>query len=299
MRIKKAVITAAGLGTRFLPLTKSQPKEMLPLVDKPLIQYSVEEAVACGAELVVIVTSQGKKSIEDYFDRSPELEHTLEKKGESRLVEDLRHLSTMADICYVRQAEALGLGHAVLTAKKVVGNEPFLLLLPDDIFEERETVLKSMMNICQSYGTSVIATQQVANEETSRYGIIRPEKIAERLYEVLDLVEKPCPEDAPSNLAIMGRYVLTPDIFEALESTKPGRNGEVQLTDALKRLLRHQQIHAYEFEGARYDAGTLLGWLETTIAMALKHPSIGPSLREHLNGLPQPILQAARIRKNE
>ena len=281
-KIKKAVITAGGLGTRFLPLTKSQPKEMMPLVDKPLIQYAVEEAVACGAELVVIVTSKGKSSIEDYFGRSLELESALEKKGEASLAEELRRLSNLTEICYVHQCEQLGLGHAVLTAKKVIGNEPFMLLLPDDLFEHGSAVLKKMTEIYEFYGRGVIAALRVPDEELGRYGIISPENIAERVYKVIDMVEKPSRENAPSNLAIMGRYVLTPEIFKALEVTKPGKNGEIQLTDALAKLLKHQGLYAYEFEGERHDAGTLLGWLETTITMALRNPVLGPKIKQHM-----------------
>ena len=289
MKIRKAVITAAGWGTRFLPLTKSQPKEMLPLLNKPLIQYSMEEAIACGIETVVIVTSPGKKAIKDYFNRSPELEQMLEEKGETKLLEEIRQLCSAADICYVHQTEQLGLGHAVLTARSVVGNEPFILFLPDDLFELRELVLKEMLEVCQRYQGSVIAIKEVTEEEVSRYGIIAPRKITERIYQVEDLLEKPHPREAPSHLAIMGRYILMPEIFEVLEGTPPGRNGEIQLTDALKQLLQRHPIYAYEFEGERYDAGTPLGWLQTTIALALKDPDIGSKLRNYLNGLLQPI----------
>jgi len=285
MKVRKAVIVAAGRGTRFLPLTKSQPKEMLPLVDKPIIQYSVEEAVACGIELVIIVTAPGNKAIEDYFDRSFELEHFLEQKGDTSLLKEIRRLSTIADIRYVRQEEQLGLGHAVLAAKNLVGNEPFVLFLPDDLFEARESVLKQMLEIHQRHRGSVIAVKQVTREEVSRYGIIEPRKIADRIYEVVDMVEKPQPEEAPSDLAIMGRYVLTPDIFTALEDTPRGRDDEIQLTDGLRCLLQEHSIFAYHFEGEYYDAGTIPGWLEATIALALKHPSIGPRLKRYLIGL--------------
>jgi len=289
MKIRKAVITAAGWGTRFLPITKSQPKEMLPLVNKPIIQYSLEEAIACGAELVVVITSMGKRAIEDYLDYSPELEFVLQQKGETNLVEDIRRLSNMVDICYVHQKQQLGLGHAVLSAKKVVGYEPFVLLLPDDLFEQRERVLEEMLEIYRRYGSSVIATKRIAEEEISRYGIIEPQKVSERIYKVLNLVEKPQPIAAPSDMAIMGRYVLTPEIFSALEDTPPGVNGEIQLTDALKLLLKQQDIYAYEFEGEYYDVGTLLGWLETTILLALKSPALGPKLRDYLDSFRQQI----------
>ena len=285
MRIRKAVITAAGWGTRFLPVTKTQPKEMLPLLNKPLIQYSVEEAAACGVELVVIVTALGKSAIEDYFDRFLELEYLLERKGETRLLEEIRRLSDMVDICYVRQKEQRGLGDAVLTARSAIGNEPFILLLPDDLFEHREQVLKQMLDIYRRYRGSVVAIQRVTEEEISRYGVIKPKKIAERTYQVMDLVEKPQPREAPSDLAIMGRYVLMPEIFEALQQTPPGRNQEIQLTDALKGLLQQHAVYAHEFEGERYDAGTPLGWLQTTIALALRDPDFGPKLKGYLRGL--------------
>jgi UTP--glucose-1-phosphate uridylyltransferase len=281
-RIRKAVITAAGWGTRFLPVTKSQPKEMLPLLNKPLIQYSVEEAAACGVDLVVIVTSLGKRSMEDHFDRSFELEQMLERQGKTELLEEIRRLSSLADICYVRQKEQLGLGHAVLTAKNVVGDEPFILFLPDDIFEHGELVLKQMLGIYESRQGSVISVREVAEEEVSRYGIIKARKVAERVYEVQDLVEKPKVGEAPSRLAIMGRYVLRPEIFAAIENTLPGRNGEIQITDALKRLGQKQPIYAYEFDGELYDAGTLMGWLKTTVALGLKDPAIGSELRDYL-----------------
>jgi UTP--glucose-1-phosphate uridylyltransferase len=288
MKIRKAVITAAGWGTRFLPVTKSQPKEMLPLVNKPLIQYTVEEAIACGVELVVIVTSLGKRAIEDHFDRSFELEQVLEQKGETRQLEEIRRLSNMVDITYVRQKEQLGLGHALLSAKKIIGNEPFILMLPDDIFEQKELVLKNMMEIYERYQGSVIAVKKVIESDISRYGIIESRKKSDRIYQVTDLVEKPPAAEAPSDLAIMGRYILIPEIFQILEDTAPGRNGEIQLTDGLKKLLRRHTIYAYEFEGERYDAGTPFGWMQTTIALALKDPDIGPKLADYLNSLRQP-----------
>jgi UTP--glucose-1-phosphate uridylyltransferase len=287
MKIKKAVITAAGWGTRFLPVTKSQPKEMLPLVNKPIIQYSVEEAVACGAELVVIVTALGKRSIEDYFDRSFELEQVLEKKGDYLQLDEIRRLSSLVDITYIRQKEQLGLGHAVLSVKKVIGNEPFMVMLPDDIFEQQEMVTKNMISVYEQRHSSVIAVQRVDESDISRYGIIKPAKQQGRVYQVADFVEKPPVEEAPSNLAIMGRYILTPEIFQILEDTAPGTNKEIQLTDGLKRLVRQQPVHAYEFEGERYDAGTPFGWLKTTIALAFRDPEMGPRLVDYLNNLKQ------------
>jgi UTP--glucose-1-phosphate uridylyltransferase len=278
MKIKKAVITAAGWGTRFLPVTKSQPKEMLPLVNKPLIQYSVEEAIACGVELVIIVTSLGKRAIEDYFDRSFELEQVLMQKGETEMAEKIHRLSTMVDITYVRQKEQLGLGHAVLSCKKIIGDEPFILLLPDDLFEYPEMVLKNMIGVYERFQGSVVAVKRVSEREVSRYGIIDAEQRDNRIFQVNNMVEKPPLEDAPSDLAIMGRYILMPEIFQILDETLPGRGGEIQLTDGLKGLARQHSVYAYEFEGERYDAGTPLGWLQTTMTLALKDPVFGPEL---------------------
>jgi UTP--glucose-1-phosphate uridylyltransferase len=285
VRIRKAVITAGGWGTRFLPVTKSQPKEMLPLVDKPIIHYTVEEAVKCGVELVVIVTALGKRAMEDYFDRSVDLELFLERKGYTHLSEKVRQLANMVDICYVRQKEQLGLGHAVLTAKRVVGNEPFLLMLPDDLFEQQELLPKRMIEISEQHGGSVVAVRQVERSQVGRYGIIEAREMGERTYQVTGLVEKPEPERSPSNLAIMGRYVLMPEVFEALENTSPGAGQEIQLTDALARLLGKQAMYAREVEGDYYDAGTPLGWIKATIALAQKHPEMGPEVREYLKSL--------------
>lgn len=287
MKVRKAVIVAAGWGTRFLPITKSVPKELLPLVDKPVIHYAVEEVVACGIELVIIVTTQGKTAIEDYFDKNIGLEHVLEQRGKIELLEKIRHLPDMADFCFVRQKEPLGLGHAVLSAKAAVGEEPFALILPDDLLFQKELVLQKMLDIFQEYHGSVIALRQVSQDEIERYGVIKPKKIAENIYQVMDLVEKPKPGQAPSALAIMGRYVLTPEVFAELESTLPGTGGEIQLTDGLKRLLLRQVIYGYEFQGDYYDAGTILGWIQTTIALALKHPEMGPELKSYLRRLLQ------------
>ena len=281
-RIKKAVITAAGWGTRFLPATKTLPKEMLPLLTKPLIQYSVEEAIGCGVELVVIVTALGKRSMDDYFDRAFDLEHFLEQHGKAQMAEEIRRLADMVDICYVRQKEQLGLGHAVLTARKVVGDEPFLVFLPDDVFPDGASTLKKMMEVYQRYDGSVLAVKEVAEDVVDRYGVIKPREIGPRLYQALELVEKPERKKAPSRLAIMGRYVLSPEIFPALEATSPGRGQEIQLTDALQRLATERAVYAYQFEGERYDAGTLRTWLETTITLALRDPELGPWLREFL-----------------
>ena len=285
MKVRKALITAAGWGTRFLPITRSQPKEMLPVVNKPLIQYSVEEAINSGIEQVILVTALGKRAIEDYFDRSIELELVLEQKGETKLLQEMRELSSLVDIWYIRQKEQLGLGHAILIARKVIADEPFAVLLPDDIIDSSVPVLKQMVEVYEQYKTSVIAIEQVSSQETVRYGIIKPKPVSAKIYQVLGLAEKPKPREAPSNLGVVGRYILTPQIFDVLEVTPPGKNQEIQLTDALQLLLKQQTIYAYEFDGVRYDAGTPLGWLEATIAFALKHPDIGRELREYLRQL--------------
>ena len=285
MKVRKAVIAAAGWGTRFLPVTRSQPKEMLPVVNKPLIQYSVEEAINSGIEQVILVTALGKRAIEDYFDRSIELEYILEQKGETKLLQEMRELSSLVDIWYIRQKEQLGLGHAILIARKVIADEPFAVLLPDDIIDSSVPVLKQMVEVYEQYEASVIAIERVSRQETMRYGIIKPRLVSAKIYQVLGLAEKPKPREAPSNLGVVGRYILTPQIFDVLEVTPPGKNQEIQLTDALQLLLKQQTIYAYEFDGVRYDAGTPLGWLEATIAFALKHPDIGRELREYLRQL--------------
>ena len=282
VKVRKAVVPAAGWGTRFLPITKSIPKEILPLVDKPIIQYAVEECAACGIELIIIITSQGKAAIEDYFDKSVGLEHILEQRGKEDLLAKISHLADLPNICFVHQKELLGLGHAVLSTKDVVGKEPFVVILPDDLFEQRELVLKEMLKIFAEYQGSVVAVRRVEPDEIARYGIIKPKKVAKNVYQVMDMVEKPEPSKAPSNLAIMGRYVLTPEVFQELQSTNLGVGGEIQVTDGLKRLLQRQAIFGYEIEGDYYDAGTIPGWIKATIAMALKHPEIGPELKNYL-----------------
>ena len=285
VKVRKAVIPAAGWGTRFLPITKSMPKEILPLVDKPIIQYAVEECAACGIELIIIITSQGKAAIEDYFDKSVGLEHILEQRGKEDLLAKISHLSNLPNICFVHQKELLGLGHAVLSAKDVVGKEPFLVILPDDLFEQKELVLKKMLNIFEQYHGSIVAVKKVEPDEISRYGVVKPKRIAKDVYQIMDFIEKPEPSQAPSNLAIMGRYVLMPEVFEELQSTSFGVGGELQITDGLKRLLRRQAVFGYEIEGDYYDAGTILGWIKATIALGLKHPEIGPELKDYLNHL--------------
>jgi len=282
MKVRKAIITAAGWGIRFLPITKAQPKEMLPLINKPIIQYSVEEAINSGIEQITVKTALGKRAIEDYFDRSFELEYVLEQKGETKLLQEMRELSDLVDICYIRQKEQLGLGHAILTARGIIGDEPFAVLLPDDIIDSKVPTLKQMIGVYEQYKTNTIAVQRVSSQDTIKYGIIEPRKVSDQIYQVLSLTEKPQPAQAPSDLGVVGRYILTPQIFDILEVTPPGKNQEIQLTDALQLLLKQQAIYACEFEGVRYDTGTPLGWLEATIAFALKHPDIGQKLREYL-----------------
>ena len=285
MKIRKAVIVAAGWGIRFLPITRSQPKEMLPLVDKPIIQYSVEEAIASGIEEVVLVTALGKRAIEDYFDRAFELEYILEQKGETKLLREMRELSSLIDICFIRQKGQLGLGHAVLTARNVIAGEPFALFLPDDVFEGKEPLLRQLMEVYEQHGGSVIAVERINREDTVKYGIIEPKEISDRVYQVLNMVEKPQPDEAPSNLGVVGRYILMPEIFDVLEVTPPGKNNEIQLTDALQSLLGEQAVYAYEFEGTRYDTGNPLGWLKATVSMALRRTDIGPELRDYIRRL--------------
>ncbi|MDO8672048.1 MAG: UTP--glucose-1-phosphate uridylyltransferase GalU [Dehalococcoidia bacterium] len=295
MTIRKAVITAAGWGTRFLPATKAQPKETLPLVDKPIIQYVVEEAVAAGITQIVIVTASGKRAIEDHFDRSFELESVLEKKGDLKNLEAVRRISELADICYLRQKQQLGLGHAILSTRSVIGNEPFAVFLPDDLIHWHIPAMKQMIDVYERVGQSVVAVEKINRDDTSKYGIIDPQPVSERVFRVRDLVEKPAPDDAPSDLGIVGRYILTPEIFAMLDQTTPGRGGEIQLTDGLKRLLSLQEIYAYQFEGIRYDTGNPLGLLEASIEYALRRDDIGPVFRSYLEKLVRggvPISQA-------
>jgi UTP--glucose-1-phosphate uridylyltransferase len=285
MKIRKAVVTAAGWGTRFLPATKAQPKEMLPLVDKPMIQYVIEEAVASGIKHIIIVTALGKRAIEDHFDRSFELEHILMKKGDGELLRKLQNISELADICYIRQKEQLGLGHAILVTKDLIGDEPFAVFLPDDLIQAKVPAMKQMIEVYNRYKHSVIAVEPVAKEDTKAYGIIKPKQVEDRVYQVQSLVEKPEPQDAPSNLAIVGRYILTPEIFGMLEKTAPGKGGEIQLTDGLRLLLEKQPIYAYQFEGIRYDTGMPLGFLKASVEFALNRPDIGAKFREYLRQL--------------
>jgi UTP--glucose-1-phosphate uridylyltransferase len=283
LKVKKAIIPAAGLGTRFLPATKAMPKEMLPIVDKPTIQYIVEEAIASGIEDILIVTGKGKRAIEDHFDYAFELEQNLFEKGKFELLEKVQQSSKMIDIHYIRQKEPKGLGHAVWCARKFIGNEPFAVLLGDDIVQSETPCLKQLMDQFEKTDSSVIGVQRVPESEVSRYGIIHPGTKDGRLYGVEDLVEKPAIEDAPSNLAIMGRYILTPEIFTHLEMQNIGAGGEVQLTDALQLVNKNENVYAYEFEGKRYDVGEKLGFILTTLEFALQDQSLKGDLLKRLD----------------
>ena len=287
MRIRKAVFPAAGLGTRFLPATKAQPKEMLPLVDKPIIQYVIEEAVAAGLTQIIIVTGRGKNAIEDHFDTSYELEKLLETRGKTNLLEQVRAVSSMISVAYVRQGEALGLGHAVLMARDLVGDEPFAVMLGDDIIDSTVPCMKQMVDVFHRYEGPVIAVQQVPKSEISAYGVIDPEPVTgdDRVYRIRDLVEKPPAAKAPSDLAIIGRYILTPDIFEALIKTQTDEGGEIQLTNGIRVLKENRPLWAYRFEGVRHDAGNKLGFLKATVEFALKRPDLGGPFREYLKTL--------------
>jgi UTP--glucose-1-phosphate uridylyltransferase len=287
VKVGKAVIPAAGLGTRFLPATKSQPKEMLPLVDKPAIQYVVEEAVRAGIQDILIVTGRGKRTLEDHFDRSFELEHYLESGGKHDELKQVREITEMAVVQYVRQRDPLGLGHAVAAAEPHVGGEPFAVLLGDDIIATSDPLLERMIAVYERYGRSVIAVQEVRREEIHLYGAVEPEFVEDDLARVVDIVEKPRPEDAPSNLAAIGRYVLTPEIFDAIRETPPGAGGEVQLTDAIGLLAREQAVYAHVFEGARYDIGKKLDYLRATVELAVERDDLGPEFRAFLADLVQ------------
>jgi UTP--glucose-1-phosphate uridylyltransferase len=289
-RVRKAVFPAAGLGTRFLPATKAQPKEMLPVVDKPLIQYGVEEAMHSGIQNIIIVTGRGKSSIEDHFDVSFELEQLLESKNKTDMLTMVRDISDMIDVSYVRQKEALGLGHAVLRAKELVGNEPFAVVLSDDIIASETPCIRQLLDVYEYYGASVLALMEVPKEQISAYGVVDAELVADngrenRLFRIRNMVEKPKPADAPSNLAIIGRYILTPEIFHCIESIEPGSGGEIQLTDALKYMLRSRPIYGLKFEGTRYDAGDKLGFLRATVEFALNRHDLGEQFREYLKSL--------------
>ncbi|HEY1338004.1 MAG TPA: UTP--glucose-1-phosphate uridylyltransferase GalU [Bryobacteraceae bacterium] len=289
-KVRKAVFPAAGLGTRFLPATKAQPKEMLPIVDKPIIQYGVEEALHSGIQNIIIVTGRGKSAIEDHFDVSFELEYLLESRNKKDLLAIVHGISDMINVSYVRQKEALGLGHAVLRALELVGDEPFSVVLADDVIEAETPCLRQLLDVHEFFCAPVLAVMEVPRENISAYGAIDAEPVAhngsnDRVFRIRDMVEKPKPSDAPSNLTIIGRYVLTPEIFNSLAAIDPGSGGEIQLTDALKHLLRSRPIYAYRFEGTRYDAGDKLGFLKATVEYALRRHDLGGPFREYLKGL--------------
>ena len=286
MKVRKAVIPAAGLGTRFLPATKAMPKEMLPIVDKPTIQYIIEEAIASGIEEIMIITGRSKRAIEDHFDRSIELEMELEKKNNQELLELVNHISDMADIHYIRQKNPSGLGHAIYCAKTFVGNEPFAVLLGDDVVHNPEyPCLKQMIDAYDTYGASVLGVQEVAPEDVNKYGIVDGSQISDKIYTVKSLVEKPPVDEAPSKVAILGRYIINPGIFEILENTKPGKGGEVQLTDALKELALKESMYAYVFDGRRYDVGNKQGFLEATVETALRREDLKDDFLAYLEGI--------------
>ena len=284
-KVRKAVFPAAGLGTRFLPATKASPKEMLPLVDKPLIQYVVEEAVASGIESVIIVTGRGKAAIEDHFDISFELEKLLEERGKQEELKAMRAMSEMARVSYVRQQEARGLGHAVLQARDLVGDEPFAVMLSDDIVDSEVPALRQLLNVYEKYDAPVIGTMQVTGEAISRFGVIDGDELEEGVYKINDMVEKPAFADSPSDLAIIGRYLLTADIFDEIERTRPGAGGEIQITDAMRSLLKQRPFYAVRLKGPRYDAGDKLGFLIATVEFALQHDELGPEFRKYLQSL--------------
>ncbi|HXW91996.1 MAG TPA: UTP--glucose-1-phosphate uridylyltransferase GalU [Terriglobales bacterium] len=289
MRIRKAIFPAAGLGTRFLPATKAQPKEMLPLVDKPIIQYGVEEALASGCDQIIIITGRGKQAIEDHFDVSYELERMLEDRKKTDLLAIVRHISDLIHVAYVRQKEALGLGHAVLTARELVGDEPFAVLLADDVIDADPPCLKQMIRVFEETQRSVLATQIVEGQAISAYGVldVKPAdgRFEGRLYEIVNMVEKPRPEEAPSSLAIIGRYILTPAVFDTLSQIQAGAGGELQLTDGMKLLLKQEKMYAYVYQGKRHDTGDKLGFLKATVEFALKREDLGEPFRKYLRSL--------------
>ena len=285
-KIRKAIIPAAGLGTRFLPATKAQPKEMLPIVDKPTLQYIIEECVASGIEEILIITGRNKKSIEDHFDRSVELEMELEKAGKQEILEMVREISDMVNVHFIRQKQPRGLGHAILCAKTFVGNEPFAVLLGDDVvYNEQKPCLKQLIDCYGEYKTSVLGVQTVEPQDVNKYGIVGGLHIEDRVYKVKELVEKPSVEESPSNVAILGRYVITPKIFEILENTAPGKGNEIQLTDALLKLIEEEAMYAYDFEGRRYDVGDKLGFLQATVEYALRKEELRDGFIEYLNSI--------------
>ncbi|AVP53963.1 UTP--glucose-1-phosphate uridylyltransferase GalU [Clostridium tetani] len=289
MKVKKAVIPAAGLGTRFLPATKAQPKEMLPIVDKPTIQHIIEEAVASGIEEILIITGRNKRAIEDHFDKSVELEQQLKDTGKKDMLEMVEDISNMAEIYYIRQKEPKGLGHAINCARTFVGNEPFAVMLGDDVVYGDKPCLKQLIECYNEYKTTILGVQQVAREDVYKYGIVEGKHIENNVYKVKDLIEKPDVDEAPSNIAILGRYIITPKIFEILSTIEPGKGGEIQLTDALKKLSLQEAIYAYDFEGRRYDVGDKLGFLEATVEFALRKDEIKNDVEKYILGIAEQI----------
>ncbi len=285
MKVRKAIIPAAGLGTRFLPATKAQPKEMLPIVDKPTIQFVVEEAIKSGIEDIIIISGRNKRAIEDHFDKSYELEEELKKRGENDLLAVVQEISNLANIHYIRQKETKGLGHAIYCAKSFIGDEPFAVLLGDDIVDSEVPCLKQLIDVYNEYKTTVIGVQPVPEEDVSKYGIVSGKLIDDRVYKIKDMVEKPDKDTAPSNIAILGRYIITPQIFQHLERITPGKNGEIQITDALKSLMCEEAMYAYEFEGKRYDIGSKLGFLEATVEFALKRDELKDEFAAYLKAV--------------
>ncbi|SCL85361.1 UTP--glucose-1-phosphate uridylyltransferase GalU [Sporanaerobacter sp. PP17-6a] len=286
MTIKKAIIPAAGLGTRFLPATKAQPKEMLPIVDKPTIQYIVEEAIESGIEDILIITGRNKRAIEDHFDKSVELEMELEQRNKTELLNLVRKVSNMANITYIRQKEPKGLGDAIYCGKNFIADEPFAVLLGDDIVDSQtKPCLKQLMDVYDEYKTTILGIKEVPKGEVNKYGIVSGMYIEDGVYKVKDLIEKPTPEEAPSNVAILGRYIITPEIFKVLEHTAPGAGGEIQLTDALRELAKKEAMYAYNFEGKVYDVGDKLGFLQATVEFALKRKKLGTEFRKYLKGI--------------
>ena len=285
MKVRKAIIPAAGLGTRFLPATKAQPKEMLPIVDKPTIQYIIEEAVEAGIQDIIVVTGRNKRSIEDHFDRSIELELELEKSGKQQMLDMVKGISEMANIHYIRQKEPRGLGHAILAAQHFIGDEPFAVLLGDDVVVSRKPCLGQMLDVFHEYQTSILGVQTVPHEVVNKYGIIAGKQVDDRVYKVQDMVEKPSLEEAPSNVAVLGRYIITPEIFPFLETQDAGKGGEIQLTDALKRLAKEQAMYAYDFKGHRYDVGSKTGFLQANIEFALRNDELKEEMKEYLEQL--------------
>ncbi|MCI8496147.1 MAG: UTP--glucose-1-phosphate uridylyltransferase GalU [Lachnospiraceae bacterium] len=285
MNVRKAIIPAAGLGTRFLPATKAQPKEMLPIVDKPTIQYIIEEAVAAGIQDIIVVTGRNKRSIEDHFDRSIELELELEKSGKQEVLAMVKEISEMANIHYIRQKEPRGLGHAILAAQHFIGEEPFAVLLGDDVVVAKQPCLGQMLDVFHEYRTSILGVQTVPHEVVDKYGIIAGKQVDDRIYKVNDMVEKPPVEEAPSNIAVLGRYIITPEIFHFLETQDAGKGGEIQLTDALKRLAKEQAMYAYDFKGSRYDVGSKTGFIQANIEFALRSDELREDMKDYLQRL--------------